>query len=384
MKKQTKKLTDAIIRQIEINTEVILIQDTTNRYLHIRISKLKKTWYYIRKIKYAQYNFKLGEFPQIGVQTARIYADKQNGKVAENPHALEKMNILTLSDALDFWANNRSSKYPFAKYLPHWENLFNKQLSNIGIADIVKVHRFLADTPVTANRSVAFIQAIFSFCEKNEKYNGSNPAKLIKKYPEKPRRRFLNPKIGETQKLIEYLEAAALTRNYADSANALLLMLYTGKRKGNVLAINKKTDIFNQDTWIIEAHKEKTGKENFCKFNSAAMKVFQRQVARHQNSEWLFPAKENSRYPYQQDCKNFWNTVRQKLNLQDCHIHDLRHTLGTVMLNCNVPIAFISEALGHSSIKVTERVYAHATLDNLQKSTQVAVDAMLGLKSSKN
>jgi integrase len=40
-------------------------------------------------------------------------------------------------------------------------------------------------------------------------------------------------------------------------------------------------------------------------------------------------------------------------------IHDARHTYASLLLRRNVPIAYVSRQLGHSSIQVTVDLYGH-------------------------
>ena len=47
--------------------------------------------------------------------------------------------------------------------------------------------------------------------------------------------------------------------------------------------------------------------------------------------------------------------------------HDLRHTAGSLMLVAGAEIADVSKILGHSSIAVTMKVYAHSYKDNRRK-----------------
>jgi integrase len=41
--------------------------------------------------------------------------------------------------------------------------------------------------------------------------------------------------------------------------------------------------------------------------------------------------------------------------------HDMRHTFATLMLERDVNIKVLSEILGHASVEITLRVYAHIT-----------------------
>ena len=41
-------------------------------------------------------------------------------------------------------------------------------------------------------------------------------------------------------------------------------------------------------------------------------------------------------------------------------IHELRHTAGALMLQAGKTMTMVSKILGHSSVGVTEKIYAHA------------------------
>jgi integrase len=59
--------------------------------------------------------------------------------------------------------------------------------------------------------------------------------------------------------------------------------------------------------------------------------------------------------------------------------HDLRHTFAAAFLEAGGDIRLLSKALGHSSITVTEKYYAHSTTkqqDMLDKAAEKALAAM--------
>lgn len=57
--------------------------------------------------------------------------------------------------------------------------------------------------------------------------------------------------------------------------------------------------------------------------------------------------------------------------LHDFHVHDLRRTCGSWLAQVGVPLNQIKEHLGHSSVRVTEKAYAHLVPGSLS-----AVDAL--------
>ncbi len=60
--------------------------------------------------------------------------------------------------------------------------------------------------------------------------------------------------------------------------------------------------------------------------------------------------------------------------LPKIRVHDLRHTCATLMLDAGIPLVTVSKILGHSSVAVTAKIYAHA----LDKSKASAIATLSG------
>jgi integrase len=63
--------------------------------------------------------------------------------------------------------------------------------------------------------------------------------------------------------------------------------------------------------------------------------------------------------------------LARKCKLAGISLHSMRHMHGTQLLAAGVPLPVVSKRLGHSSVKVTAEVYAHA----LEKDELAAADA---------
>lgn len=55
-----------------------------------------------------------------------------------------------------------------------------------------------------------------------------------------------------------------------------------------------------------------------------------------------------------------YKALLRRAELPDITFHDLRHTAGSLMLLAGARMTEVSEVLGHSSVKVTQDIYAHA------------------------
>jgi len=64
------------------------------------------------------------------------------------------------------------------------------------------------------------------------------------------------------------------------------------------------------------------------------------------------------------------------LGIEDGHFHCLRHTFATEMLRAGVPVKVVSEMLGHKTIVITLRTYAHV-LEDMQEAAAVQAGTLL-------
>ena len=57
--------------------------------------------------------------------------------------------------------------------------------------------------------------------------------------------------------------------------------------------------------------------------------------------------------------KRHFHTCLQKAGLRRIRYHDLRHTFASLLLQDGQSLKYVSDQLGHSSIKMTADVYGH-------------------------
>ena len=73
-------------------------------------------------------------------------------------------------------------------------------------------------------------------------------------------------------------------------------------------------------------------------------------------------------------------TARERSGVPRIRFHDLRHSAATALLAEGVPLAVISEWLGHSGIAITASAYA-AIVPELRQDAADAMDRALGGES---
>src|SRR5262249_33923993 len=71
-----------------------------------------------------------------------------------------------------------------------------------------------------------------------------------------------------------------------------------------------------------------------------------------------------------------WDRIRSKLGFPDVRIHDLRHTVAS-MLARTAPLVVVRDALGHQVIETTSG-YSHATNDDIRTAVDELALAIAG------
>lgn len=75
----------------------------------------------------------------------------------------------------------------------------------------------------------------------------------------------------------------------------------------------------------------------------------------------------------------WFKTFIRRNNLPDIHLHDLRHTAATLMIEEQCPITAVAGTLGHATSATTTTIYAHA----LQRASAKTANVMQNLFEKK-
>jgi integrase len=75
--------------------------------------------------------------------------------------------------------------------------------------------------------------------------------------------------------------------------------------------------------------------------------------------------------------------IRERSKLPRIRFHDLRHSAATILKMAGVPDQAIQHLLGHASVRTTQEIYTHLTLDG-QKQAAQKMDEIFGPVALKN
>ena len=226
-------------------------------------------------------------------------------------------------------------------------------LDKVGHGDVESIHSSLVAQRYVANRVVAVISSIMSHAERHElRPRNSNPCRGLERFREGTRKRPLSP--TELAQLWGYLKEIEATENPYIVA-ALRLLLLTGMRKSEVLNL-LWTDV-DLESGIIKLRDAKTGPRDVV-LSGAAIALLAALPRQADNPHVICGHRHGARLINLNDP---WDAIRKKLGFPEVRLHDLRHTVAT-MLAHRAPLIVVRDALGHQVIETTSG-YSHTAND---------------------
>src|SRR6266496_834330 len=122
----------------------------------------------------------------------------------------------------------------------------SRRLAQISRADVARMHRSLAETPIAANRALNLTSAMLTRAERwGLRPEGSNPCRNIEKFKERSRERFLSEvEIARLGEALADVERAGTSPPSAIAAIRLLIL--TGARKSEVLTLEWRSVQFER------------------------------------------------------------------------------------------------------------------------------------------
>lgn len=265
------------------------------------------------------------------------------------------MNFLFI---LDFYLKNGlyQSKHDYPEKFNHL--LYFAGLSQISIEHIhAYCDKRKADgvKNATINRELTIARSAINYYNKHHDTNVKNPFNGFKLFEEDFIPTYLNK--DDCQRL---LQACKRYGNGVFSAY-IALLIYTGCRAGELITLQWENVYLDEGYFIIRNSLSKNKKTVYKPLNDKARQVLQELKDAKLSNQWVF-VNVNTGTHYK-SFKKPWATVLQMAQL-DIRMHDLRHTFASLLIQQGVPIYHVSQLLGHSDTRITQR-YAHLGKNNL-------------------
>lgn len=386
-----------------------------------------KSFKVYRKFEGKPVRVTLGKYPTLTVEQARNKAKLVNADFARgiNPNEEKKRvsNEYTFRELFDRYVEdyakpngNKSWEEDVKdvnRNLSHW---FKKKISTISKDEISRLHADFGNKRgiYGANRLLDRINAIFNKATEWG-WEGTNPAKGVKKFRMQSRDRFL-----QATELPAFFQALQEEENEV-AKDYILISLLTGARKGNVLAMRWEQINFQEKTWRIPETKNREPLTIPLAPQAIEILAGRRKAT---NSAWVFPS-GTSQSGHLQDPKKAWKRLLQRaeifqlidhigkakkwnelsiaqekeqakdslqksletyreaarkqgietIGISDLRLHDLRRSLGSWQAATGATTAIIGKSLGHKSPRATA-VYERLNIDPVRDSVETAANAL--------
>ncbi len=317
----------------------------------------------------------VGPYGALTVQEARKRARKARVEVSDGTDPKEaarrrRQRGMTLSDlALEHMEELEAKRKPAtaSAYQGILDNHLLPRLGHLPLAaitedDVRRLHRRMKSTPYIANRALFLLGKLLAVAERRGLRVG-NPAREVKRYPERGRTRYLNAKeleaLGEALQRLEgegIVIDDQLRTIAASAAAAIRLLLFTGARKNEILTL--RWEYIDVDRRMAHLPDSKTGAKTLV-LPGPAIEILE-SLPHAEDNPWVIGGRDEG--THLADLKRPWNWVREASGLAGVRLHDLRHTVGSWGASGGTSLLIIGKLLGHRQASTTER-YAHLSED---------------------
>ncbi len=153
---------------------------------------------------------------------------------------------------------------------------------------------------------------------------------------------------------------------------AILLLIYSSGLRRSEL-INLKISDVNSRRMLLRINGAKGKKDRFSLLSESMLKLLREYFKEYRPKEWLFEGPKGSQY----SSTSMHRILKKSAELagikKRVHLHMLRHSFATHLLEQGTNIRLIQEILGHESIKTTE-IYTHISNQDLKSVKNPADD----------
>ena len=247
------------------------------------------------------------------------------------------------------------------------------KVAEITFADVSSLHRKItkAGTPIRANRVLGLLSKMFSLAVLWQ-MRPDNPCKGVKRNDEEGRERYLDS--DEIARLIK----ALAEHDDQEAANAIMLALLTGARRGELLRATWAQFDLAKAVWTKPSAHTKTKKTHRIPLSAQAVQLLKtmRETVAGSGELHLFPGsikgkgRVDIRRPWEQVCFAAGLATKGKDGriFPTIRFHDLRHSYASLLVSSGLSLPIIGRLLGHTQAQTTQR-YAHLMDDPLREAT---------------
>jgi integrase len=258
-----------------------------------------------------------------------------------------------------------------------YPKLGDLKVAQIKFSDIALLHYGLRNTPVTANRVIASLSTLFSWCERcGLRPKHSNPVQGVERFKEQSKERFLSH--AELANLGNALEKAEREETESIFAiSAIRLLIFTGCRRNEILELQWKNVYFDRAMLLLPD--SKTGARPVY-LSSPAIETL-KNLPRLENNPFVIVGEKDGHHLV--NLRKAWLRLCKVAGFDDVRIHDLRHSFASVGVNGGASLPMIGKLLGHTKSSTTEK-YSHLASDPVRAVNEAVGNQIADLLSGRS
>lgn len=371
-----------------------LYQDIVEKGLYLR-NRPEKKWVVVKYANKKRVFITLGSFPDMNISSARKAAAMEKAKFLQNKND-KHYSTLTLMDVFLKYERQKEDLRSMWQKKVRINSmalyaLTHKRLTEISSEDLRNLKKRMENAPSQFNQYRALISALFNFAIREMELELVNPVPAVQKYPEKAKDSFLSMEFAG--RFFEALSSGKYSRDFCD---IVILLIELGQRKGNTFAMKWSDIDFENQVWTIPKEKSKNKKDMFIPLTPDSIAILKRRADVNKDPVWVFPRQKapvtgptRAGYSRQEGEGHIVDIRRQLRTLlkdigapENLTIHDLRRTHGMWMLNAGASIEQVSRSLNHSSIAITQKVYAKMLVDPVREAQRLMLEKVKGVRSN--
>jgi integrase len=299
-------------------------------------------------------------------QEALKWSRMVEGQIVEGRHFPDKKPAYTLAELIERYQHDiLPRKQPETQareryYHAFWnKRLGHRLLTEITKADIVQVRNdFLTKgyKSTSIHRYLSVLSHLLNTAIRDYDFLENNVVHQVQKPPLPPGRvRYLTDE--ERSRLLVECRKSKNSRLYT----LVILAMYTGLRRGNLLKLRRQNIDVEQRTITVE--RTKNGLPLVLPLVGEAYKVVKALCEPLGKDDHLFPHASEA-VPMWSYVKAFDYAVK-RAGIQNASFHTLRHCTGSYLVQAGVDLYTVSRILNHKSITMTAR-YSHLQTDHLR------------------
>lgn len=340
-----------------------------------------KSFYMVKKHKSQKIRIRIGSTHEVPLHRARQLASELVLEVMSGQYEQKRRrgakNTLTLQTTFEeymTYARAHLKGRTVFKYENQWSNHLSswggkRLLKDIRRAEITKLHLRLGEISghYQANRVIALLRAVFNRAIREHELDIPNPASGIRLFREHSRSRRLEP-----EELPRFFQALADEPN-SNIRDFILLSLFTGARKSNLLQMRWDEVQLDRGLWVVRAEESKSNTELPIVLSDRVIQIL-RDRKRHASGLFVFPGVRG--VDHMTNPNKGWERILKRAGLENLRMHDLRRSLASFQIDTGTPLEVIQKTLGHGNKSTTE-IYARMALEPVRASLEVAIGEML-------